>query len=450
MVKNDTDYDLAILGGSLSSRLAACAAAQRGARVALIAPNWQESDVVESMLETLWASTLPVSTPYLPGTLSHTDVKERWSKLLIWQRYQRQHAALSPAILSSQGIDVILEPVKFTQQQTLKSEHRHLRASCYLLADGYRLLPFVTSCVLQCHRLPELEKIPSSVAVVGYGATAAEWAYALSRVTTVTLISSTRQLLPAEDQDIQRLGEAQLRSLGITIVVSENCSQPGEDILVTASKYADQVVVAPQTDTWDTIGLENLDIKLPVVVNRYLQTRCANIYAVGGGLGGENRAELTQQETAIVLNNALFKRRHVMRYDTVCYSINLLSPIGHWGLTERQARWRYGSRVELFQASSLPMDAVHAAQLNFCKLITVGPQLLGVHLMGKGASILAAALGKTTTIKTLSQWTLERFQSGTLQEAIYQASERWQNRHWREGSWRRDWAENWFNWRRSR
>jgi hypothetical protein len=26
----------------------------------------------------------------------------------------------------------------------------------------------------------------------------------------------------------------------------------------------------------------------------------------------------------------------------------------------------------------------------------------------------------------------------------------WQRQRWHQGTWRRDWAENWFNWRRTR
>lgn len=439
MTKHYTDYDLAILGGSTASRLAACIATQKGARVALIAPTWRVNDAAERCLGVLLSS-------------AQTEAENGQANLLSWESHQQKHFSLSPSALSSQGIDVILEPVQFTENQVLKSDSRCLKASRYLLADGYGspASPVSKDKTLLYHQLAELENLPAKVAIVGQGATIVEWAYALSRFTNVTLVSTTQQLLPAEDRAIQRLSKAQLSSLGITTIALKNCSQTDAATIKNRAQLdTDCVVVVPDSYSWESTGLNNLDIKLPVVVNRYLQTRCPDVYAVGSGLGGENRLELTQQEITVALNNALFGRRQVMHYETASYSINLLSPIGRWGLTEAQAKRRYGHQIAQFQASCLPATAEHAGQISFCKLVTRDHQILGVHLMGRGAPALASILGQTANMYALNQWAMRHFQPGTLQEAIYQASEQWQHNRWCEGGWRRDWAENWFNWRRS-
>ena len=69
--------------------------------------------------------------------------------------------------------------------------------------------------------------------------------------------------------------------------------------------------------------------------------------------------------------------------------------------------------------------------------------------MGDGAPALAAVLGHRPTIATLSQGIAAGVQTGTLYDAIHQAVEKWDHHRWSEGQWRRDWAENWFNFRRS-
>lgn len=440
MAECGTDYDLAILGGALSSRLAAYSAARRGARVALVAPNFQMSDAAQAILQVLSASK------------SMSDLQIVWPHLSDWIRYQGEHGRFSPTALQSSGIDVILEPATFTQSRCLRLKNRHLKASHYLLTDGYDTSFAQSDDDLMCHQLTRLNIIPERIAVVGDGATAAEWAYALSQVTTVTLISSFDRLLPAEDTDIQRLSEAQFESLGINVVYSPSSVQSRNSEGWARQITHDLVITIPQACVWHSTGLENLNIPIamPIAVNRYLQTNCSQVYVSGSSLGGEHRAELTQQETIIALDNALWGRRLMVNYGRACYSIHLLSPIGRWGLTERQARQRYGDDVDIFQASCLPVCAEHSAQVNFCKLIVLGTQVIGIHLMGEGASTLVSVLGPMPNMHMLNQWAEENFAPGSLQDAIYQATEQWESCLWEEGKWRRDWAENWFNWRRSR
>ncbi len=429
-----TEYDLAILGGSVSGRLAACNAAQKGARVALVAPNWYCIDAAQYLLQALYSA----------------DRKPSWSTVCDRVQYQCEQSVFSPTILRSQGIDVILESATFTQDLGLKLGNRQLKASRYVLTDGYGISALsIASDSLLCHQLVHLETIPKYIAVVGQGAAAVEWAYALSRVTTVKLVLLGQRLLSAEDQDIQRLSEAQLRSLGIDIVCLKECAG-WEEAKIHADQDVSRWVVVPEASSWKTLSLEKAGIAPggPITVNPYLQTDCPNIYATGGGLGGENRTELTQQETTLAVHNALFGRWHKMYYERAFYSIELLSPIGRWGLTERQARSCYGRDVKIFQSSCLPENANHVAQINFCKLITLGQRLLGLHLMGEGASTVVTTLGSRPSIHTLN-WATTGYQPGMLYDAIYQAVEQWRRCHWTVGQWRRDWAENWFNWRRS-
>ncbi|MBX2862037.1 MAG: FAD-dependent oxidoreductase, partial [Leptolyngbyaceae cyanobacterium MAG.088] len=372
------------------------------------------------------------------------------SLLRDWVDYQCEHPVLSPNVLNAQGVDVILEPVSFAREKRLTLTNRYLKAHRYLLTDGYNTSPTLG---YPCHQLTQLKTLPQRVAVIGRGATVVEWAYALSLRAVVTLILLEPLLLPAEDRDIRRLVEAQLRSLGIEIVFSQDGMRAGSiQFEKNIADVAPLLVNVPCPYDWDGLQLENIEIKsaTPIAVNPYLQTCCPQVYVSGGSQGGENRPELTRQETLIALENALFGRRHVMRYDHAFYSIYCLSTIGHWGLTERQARQCYGLDIQIFQASCLPAFSTKVAQTNFCKLIiTQGQRIVGVHLMGEGADVVVAALGKSPDLQSISSWAVTNFQPGTLQDAIYQAIAQWKQERWCEGQWRRDWAENWFNFRRS-
>ena len=120
---------------------------------------------------------------------------------------------------------------------------------------------------------------------------------------------------------------------------------------------------------------------------------------------------------------------------------------------------QYGAVVQVQVASDAgSADLSRVAPLPmYCKLVWVGDRLRGVHLLGEGAEDLACLLSKWIGKPTadLSDGSL----SGQgLVKLVFDCVGRWQGHslgvsqqsHWQIGHWRRDWAENWFNWRRSR
>lgn len=435
MSEYGTDYDLAILGGSTVSRRVALQASRKGARVALLAPHWQVNNAVECSFHTLRRS-------YLHQTGD-------WSYACAWFDGLCKHRSLSPTMLRSEGIDVIVDSASFTQDRYLQIGDRHLRASRYLLTDGYAFAPSLEEGML-CHQLMQLNVLPKIIYIIGSGASVAEWAYGLSHFARVTVLCDAQTLLPAEDLDIQRLVEAQLRTVGITIDFLDSSSDL-KSIQTAMVGENPLLATVAQTEINRSLNLEYLGIssEATIVVDRYLRTQFPQFYATGSCLGGEHRSALTQQETDLALNNALFDRYQQMSYAGVSYSIDGLSSVGRWGLTERQAERRYGSRTRVFQASCLPVEAEHSAEINFCKLITLEKRIIGIHLLGKGASELAKCLGQCLTMPKLAKWVVGHVRTGTVYGAIYTAIAQWENGHWQAGQWRRDWAENWFNWRRS-
>ncbi|MEM6253658.1 MAG: FAD-dependent oxidoreductase [Cyanobacteria bacterium P01_D01_bin.156] len=435
-MKVSTEYDLAILGGSWSSRRAALQAARQGARIALIAPSWEINNAAEYSFQAI--------------RQCNASCLSTWRDMRAWFDALCRYRELDSAMLRVQGIDVILATSQFSVNQHLTVDERPLKATHYLLTDGYEFTAtpdFKDS--LQYYQLMQLDTLPTSIAIIGSGASVVEWAYALNQFTKVNVFCNSPLLLPAEDIDIQRLMEAQLRSVGVTINFVDGDLDNNQ--LATISETESVVLVPKSRLNHKGLSLAQLgvDPDKNIVANCYLQTQFPQLYVTGDCLGGEQRPELTQQETSVALDNALFRRRRPMHYETVSYSIQGVSPLGRWGLTENQARCRYGTRVEVFQASCLPITPSHSAQINFCKLLTLDNHLIGIHLLGEGASTLTKGFRASLTIPALAKWTVKHVQSGTVYEAIHQAIAQWENNRWQPGKWRRDWAENWFHWRRS-
>jgi pyruvate/2-oxoglutarate dehydrogenase complex dihydrolipoamide dehydrogenase (E3) component len=88
----------------------------------------------------------------------------------------------------------------------------------------------------------------------------------------------------------------------------------------------------------------------------------------------------------------------------------------------------------------------------FCRwIVRADGQILGAQICGPGASELmhtvALAVHQGIPLQRLDRVpTLSPSQA----EIIPLMVSEWQRQRWQQGTWRRDWAENWFNWRRSR
>jgi hypothetical protein len=88
----------------------------------------------------------------------------------------------------------------------------------------------------------------------------------------------------------------------------------------------------------------------------------------------------------------------------------------------------------------------------FCKLIAHrNGKILGLHGVGPEAAECAQAAAWLMELNT-PWWQLA--QHPTLPQSflalLQTTSQQWERDRWQPGQWRRNWAENWFNWRRSR
>ena len=276
-------------------------------------------------------------------------------------------------------------------------------------------------------------------------------------------MTPANSLLPDEDLDVARLIQAQLEADGIRLLLQARIGDIQEAKAETLIQVKDETVSAdavlianPQTPRFSGLNLETVGVQWNqrgVLVNSRLQTTRSRIYACGSVLGGYGLSAIARCEAQIALRNALFLPRKAVDYRRIPYAIFTTPEIGRIGLTEAQAKRRYGDAVWMLKE---PFKTVDQAQIlnritGFCKLIGhQNGEILGAHIVGAQAGELvqsiALVMNQGATIGTISH-----FPSipTTLSTVITQAADQWRQRHWRTGEWRRDWAENWFNWRRS-
>ncbi|MEO1067689.1 MAG: hypothetical protein AAFW95_00995, partial [Cyanobacteria bacterium J06638_6] len=88
----------------------------------------------------------------------------------------------------------------------------------------------------------------------------------------------------------------------------------------------------------------------------------------------------------------------------------------------------------------------------FCRwVVRADGQILGAQICGPGASELMATMALALH-QEVPLHRLDRLPTlpHSLAAIIPAMVNTWHQQRWQPGTWRRDWAENWFNWRRTR
>ncbi|HEY9886831.1 MAG TPA: FAD-dependent oxidoreductase, partial [Candidatus Obscuribacterales bacterium] len=426
---------------------AAARAAQLGARVA-----W----VLQGLPGQRWALSLPGAAPPMP----HHQALQRAQTLA--EALTRDNVPQ----LMAQGVDVIAAQGQVVGDRplTVTTPDRRLTARALLLATGSRAqVPVVPDLAafqpITPAALRQQSSLPPAAVVMGgtpAGITLCQW---LRRwQVPVTLIVPRAALLPAADPAVNQWLTAQLRATGVDLRVGH----PVTAIAATDAAIQQQlkqgaalVIDAPPVPHLTGLGLEPwLPSDRPPAVNAFLQTVHPRIFACGSVLGGLDDPAIARQEAHCAVHNALFWPQQRIDYRVIPYGLATTPLLAQVGLTTPQARQRYRAAAVLVARQSWydnPKAQWQDATVGFCQLIAHrNGQLLGVHGVGPAADewVQTAAL---LMAQRTPWWQLAdaATQPHTFTEILRQAAQQWAGDRWRPGRWRRDWAENWCNWRRN-
>ena len=237
----------------------------------------------------------------------------------------------------------------------------------------------------------ELERRPQRVAVVGSGYVACELAGAFHELGSQTeLFIRKDHLLTHFDPMLGKSLMREMHALGISIhtgvVPSALAERAGAKALVAADgrEFAgfDCVLWAiGRSANVAALGLETAGIARTedgfIATDSFQNTNVAGVYAIGDVTG---RAALTPVAIAAGrrLSDRLFggKPERHLDYDMIPSVVFTHPPIGSVGLSESEARARYGDAVKVYVAEFTPMYHAMTARKTRTdmKLVCVGPR----------------------------------------------------------------------------
>jgi pyruvate/2-oxoglutarate dehydrogenase complex dihydrolipoamide dehydrogenase (E3) component len=489
------DYDLVILGGSAIARYAALKAARLKARVALIEPETNPIYPLSGATQT----TLQTATWHHIGQLTQTLANYHWttgndrphsepltsatwqlSQTLGHQVCQDYAETRSLPILAAQGVDVRIGQAQFCRDPKLavivkdpgtKPVERSLQARTYLIATSSQsAIPDIPGLSAVPYFTPEMlwqtnwQSPPAKLVILGGEPIAVEIAQTLAQLgSQVILIVEQAQLLPTEDADAAFLIQAQLEATGIQVLTQTSVTQVRQidrRIWIQAGNQAIEtdafLLAVGRSPQFADLNLAAAGIQAQphrLLVNAKLQTSNHRIYACGEVLGGYPFTSIAQHEADIALHNALFLPNRRVNYAIVPWAVLTTPQLARVGLTEAQAKQRYGNEVIVLRE---PLKRSAKAQLQdettgFCKLITKqNGEILGAHIVGAQASewigAIALAMQQRIRIDAIARYPTV-FPS--FAEVLYHAANTWQQQRLQQRSWLQTGLETWFSLRRS-
>jgi glutathione reductase (NADPH) len=408
-------FDLVVIGGGSGGLAAAQRAAEYGARVALAEAGRLGGTCVNLGCvpkKVMWnaaelGSALHDARDY---GFAVPDARIDWAHLKARRdAYVERLNGMYAANLGRRNIEVVHARAAFADVRTVEAGGRTLTAPHILIATGgFPLVPDVPGADLgiTSDGFFGLTAQPQRVAVVGSSYIGIELASIFSGLGSHTsLILRGRTALRAFDA---LLGESILRILaaeGVEILTDAapvGLARNAEGALEYRTQ--DQRVLGPfDCIIWAVgrgpllkgLGLERAGVQLDgqgfIATDRFQLTSTPGVYAIGDVTG---RAQLTPVAIAAGrrLSDRLFggQEGRYLDYDNIPTVIFGRPPIGTVGLTEEQARERYGAQnIRIHRSGFVPLyhALTEARPRSEMKLITAGPEerVVGLHVVGQGA-----------------------------------------------------------------
>ena len=424
-------YDLTIIGGGSAGLVLAVAGAKLGKKTALVEKHRIGGDC-------LWTGCVPSKALLKAAKVANytrnaekygidvQDTTPNWQRVMDYVR-GTQHAIEeehdNPERFREMGIDVIFGDGHFESSDTFvvadteSGETRTLKSKKFVISTGSRPvappIPGLESCdYLDSETVWELEAFPKRLLVVGAGPIGIELGQAFHRLgADVTIAQRSERILTKEDTDVSEQMLGYLREEGIAIQRNTNIAQVVQHenaINVTFSRLQTSPTSNSENDTTgqtfdkiliatgrapnvEGLGLDKIGVQVGsrgIQVNNRLQTSVRNIYAAGDVIGHYLFTHVAAFQAQLLLRNIFFPLSNTINYAVVPWTTFSDPEVARCGLTEAEARERYGD-VDVFTLNQNDVDrAVAEGETHgFSKVIASRwtGKILGVHLVGVNA-----------------------------------------------------------------
>jgi dihydrolipoamide dehydrogenase len=452
------EYDLIVLGGGPGGYVAAIRAARHGLKVAVVEKsrlggvclNWGCIPTKALLKNAEHMQFLQEADQW---GFSFDNLKYDFAKII---KRSRQVADTSSKgvnyLMKQHNITVVKGRGKLADRSTVAvlndagERTDNLTASHIIVATGgrARMLPGIKvdgKRILTSSDALILKKIPQSMIIIGAGAIGMEFAYFYHTFgTKITVVEMLPSILPNEDEEISHTlkriyQKAGMQFLTGTKVESIQTDKSGVKISVATGGDKQQLIadtclvaVGVQGNIED-IGLEAAGVRTEagaIVVDNFMRTNIAGIYAIGDVVGAPWLAHIASHEGIVCVDRIAGKETSGMDYSSFPGCTYCQPQVASIGLTEKQAR-EGGHDIKIgkfpFTASGKARAIGH--KHGFVKVIFDARygKILGAHILGPEATEMIAEFGLAKTLEGTNEEIAHTIHAHpTLSEAMMEAT----------------------------
>jgi mycothione reductase len=269
--------------------------------------------------------------------------------------------------------------------------------------EGIEQVPYLTN-----ETVLALPSRPASLAIIGGGYIAAEFAHFFAAMgTEVTILQRNLRLVPEEEPEIaellrRKLAERMAVHTGVEVVAA----RAGDDgvTLVTKNTHtgaqqeftaAQVLIAAGRRSNADLLrvaeaGLET-DTRGYIVANEYLETSVANIWAFGDIIGKQMFRHSANREASYAWHNSEHsKHKAAMDYSATPHAVFTYPPIASVGLTEEAALEKHDILIGTAGYWDVAKGQAMLERDGFAKAVVARKdgKILGFHIIGPEAPTL--------------------------------------------------------------
>jgi len=308
------------------------------------------------------------------------------------------------------GVNVIQGAARFTGPREVEVNGTRIRAKRFVVATGssaahppipgLKDVPYFTN-----ETIFDLRDRPEHLIVIGGGPIGSELAQAHRRLGSKVTLVEMFKILGKDDPEVTGIVRERLAEEGIEMLEGVKISgvaQAGNGISVTIDADGETttltgshlLVAAGRRPNVDGLDLEKAGIEFSpkgIKVDDRLRTTNKRVFAIGDVAGGYQFTHMAGYHAGIVIRNALFRLPAKVNYDAVPWVTYTDPEIAHVGMTEADARTRYGETIKVLRWSFDENDRAQAERETdgLIKVVVAkGGRILGVSIAGPHAGEL--------------------------------------------------------------
>lgn len=331
-----------------------------------------------------------------------------WSKMITAVNNEvKRLNGIYERMLSNSKVEVFQGFASFVDTHTVKVGETSVTADKILIAVGGEptkpSIPGIEHALIS-DQMFELPEQPKQVVILGSGFIACEFACIMRGLgSEVTQIFRADHILRGFDEDLRLTVEEGMEKHHIKLLKGHQptaiektaegfkISLDGAEDVVMADAVA--LAALGRKPKLNGLNLEAVGVKVEkgvVVVDQHSRTSVENIYAVGDCTDRINLTPVAINEGRAFADTEFGNKPRIMSHENVPSAVFTNPEAATVGLTEAQAREKYGDQIKIYRTKFRPMYYVLPEKENktMMKLVVHSEtdQVLGAHMVGDHAA----------------------------------------------------------------